>query len=92
MEKTVNRMQIERDVAIAYHVGDRQKVKSILEDLTTQCHKMDRWFDKYLDMFDDKMNVSKRTDPVWKLYYQKFNSYCDLKQSIKTTEYFLGKM
>jgi len=92
MEKTVNRKQVERDVAIAYHVGDRAKVKTILEDLTMQRNKLDRWFDKYLDMFDAKMDRAKRDDPVWKLYFQKFNVYCDLKQSIKTTEYFLGKM
>jgi hypothetical protein len=53
---------------------------------------MDRWFDKYLDMFDEKMNSSERTDPVWKLYFKKFDEYCELKQSLKSTEYFLGKM
>jgi hypothetical protein len=88
----MNRNKIESEVAIAYHVGDSKKVKAIREELASQQSKMDRWFDKYLDMFDEKMNYSQRTDPVWKLYFKKFDEYCELKQSLKTTEYFLRKM
>ena len=42
-------------------------------------------------MFDEKMNASKRNDPVWKLYHAKSDQYNDVIQSIKTAEYYLKK-
>lgn len=83
--------KVEKEVAVAYHTGDSEKIKSILDELIVTQRKLDRWFDKYLDMFDDRMNTSEQSDPVWKLYRKKFDLYCDVKQTIETTKYFLGK-
>lgn len=88
----MNFVEIEKDIAVAYHLKDFDKIDCILSDLKENKSKLDRWFDKYLDMFDDRMNSSDRSDPVWKLYFQKFNFYSDLEHSIKTAKYFLEKM
>lgn len=88
----MNRTQIESDIAIAYHMKDRNKIVELRDDLVSSRHKLDRWFDKYLDMFDTKMNSSQPSDPVWKLYNKKFEVYSDLNKSIKAADYFLGKL
>lgn len=51
--------------------------------------KLDKWFNKYLDLFSDKMTISEKSDPVWKLYNAKSLAYSEVSKHIKTTEYFL---
>ena len=87
----MNRSLIEKDIVIAYMYNNKEKIKDIYIDLVNQRSKMDRWFNKYLDMFDEKMNSVTRNDPVWKLYHAKSEEYSDVTQTIKTAEYYLKK-
>ncbi len=87
----MNRRQIENDIIAAYSSNDTEKVRSIYMDLINTRGKMNRWFNKYLDMFDEKMNNSTRKDPVWKLYHAKSEEYSDVMQTIKIVEYYLKK-
>lgn len=87
----MNRKKIESDIVYAHTYNDREKLMNIYIELVNSRSKMDRWFDKYLDMFDDVMNSRPQTDPIWKLYHKKSDEYSDLVQSIKTAEYFLKK-
>jgi hypothetical protein len=87
----MNRKQIESDIVNAHIYNDPEKLKSLYISLINLRGKLDRWFDKYLDMFDEKMNSSKRNEPVWKLYHAKSDEYNDVVQSIKTAEYYLKK-
>lgn len=87
----MNRKQIEHDIVMAHTFNDNAKLQKIYIDLVNMRSKMDRWFDKYLDMFDEKMNEANRSDPVWKLYHKKSEEYSDMVQTIKTAEYYLKK-
>lgn len=87
----MNRKTVEHDIVNAYLYNDREKLKDIYIDLVNLRGKLDRWFNKYLDMFDDKMNSSKRSDPVWRLYHAKSDEYSNVIQTIKTAEYYLKK-
>lgn len=87
----MNRNQVEHDIAIAYHMSDKIKIREIKEELQSSLYKLDRWFDRYLDTFDEKMKDLPQNDPIWKLYNKKFGMYQDVKMSIKTADYFLGK-
>lgn len=87
----MNRKSVEHDIVNAYLYNDRDKLKDIYIDLVNLRGKLDRWFNKYLDMFDDKMNSSKRSDPVWRLYHAKSDEYSNVIQTIKTAEYYLKK-
>ncbi len=87
----MNRKSIEHDIVNAYTFNDKEKLKSIYIELINVRGKLDRWFNKYLDMFDEKMNSSKRTDPIWRLYHAKSDEYSDIIQTIKTAEYYLKK-
>lgn len=75
----------------AYVYRDIQKIQSVYIDLLNLRAKLDRWFNKYLDMFDDKLTSSDRNDPVWKLYRAKFDEYSNVTHSIKIAEYYLNK-
>lgn len=87
----MNRKQTEYDIVNAHIYNDNEKLTSIYMDLVNLRAKLDRWFNKYLDMFDDKMNSSNTTDPVWKLYHAKSHEYSDVVQTIKTAEYYIRK-
>lgn len=87
----MNRKKIEYDIVSAHTHSDKDKLQKIYIDLVNQKSKMDRWFDKYIDMFDDKMQRVNRTDPVWRLYHIKHEQYSELAQTIKTAEYYLKK-
>lgn len=84
-------MKLGSTIVNAYVYRDMQKIQSIYIDLINLRAKLDRWFNKYLDMFDDKLNSSDRNDPVWKLYRAKSNEYSDVTHSIKIAEYYLNK-
>jgi len=87
----MNRPKIENDIAHAYLYNEHDKINTIYIDLLNIRAKLDRWFNKYLDMFDEKMNSSTRSDPVWKLYHAKSEEYSDVVQTIKTAEYYIRK-
>jgi hypothetical protein len=87
----MNRKKVEHDIVEAYTFNNREKLMNIYLDLINTRSKMNRWFDKYLDMFDDVMSTRDRSDPIWKLYHVKSDEYSDVTQSIKTAEYYLKK-
>lgn len=87
----MNRKQTEHDIVMAHTFNDSAKLQKIYIDLVNLRSKMDRWFDKYLDMFDEKMSTVNRSDPVWKLYHKKSDEYSEVTATIKTAEYYLKK-
>jgi len=87
----MNRSKLENEIANAHLYSEKEKITVIYYDLINLKAKLDRWFNKYLDMFDEKMNSSTRSDPVWKLYHTKSEEYSDVVQTIKTAEYYLRK-
>lgn len=87
----MNRKNIESRIVEAHTFNQREKLQDIYIELVNLKAKMDRWFDKYLDMFDEKMNTVGRQDPIWKLYHKKSDEYSDVVQTIKTAEYYLKK-
>jgi len=87
----MNRKQIESQIVMAHTFNDKSEIQKIYINLINYRSRLDRWFNKYLDMFDEQMNASKNTDPVWRLYNAKSEEYSDVNMSIKTAEYYLKK-
>jgi hypothetical protein len=50
---------------------------------------MDRWFDKFLDMFDDKLSNAEKSDPIKKLYESKYNEYQQVTRTLKVAEHYM---
>lgn len=53
---------------------------------------LDRWFDKYLDMFDKKMKPDQTDTPIWKLYNKKSQEYRELNEVITTANVYITKL
>lgn len=64
-----------------------QELSSRYMELVKERHKLDKWFNKYLDLFSDKMSAVDKTDPTWKLYAAKYDAYENLNKDIKILEY-----
>jgi hypothetical protein len=71
---------------------DLPAIVRIRDDLIKQRQKMDRWFDKYLDMFDRKMDPAKCDTPEWKLYHKKSEEYSTLNSLIKSADQYVKKV
>ena len=87
----MNRKQIESNLSEAHMYNQPQKVEEIYMELINSKGKLDRWFTKYIDMFDEQMNTLPTSHPIWKLYNVKFDQYSDINQTIKTAEYYMKK-
>ena len=53
---------------------------------------MDRWFDKFLDMFERKMSTEDLETPIWKLYRTKTKEYSELNGIITTANVYIRKL
>jgi len=71
---------------------DITALEKIHLSLIKQRKLMDRWFDKYLDMFDRKMNPEETDTPVWKLYKAKSREYSELNEVITTANAYINKL
>ena len=67
-------------------------LEKIRTSLIKQRISMDRWFDKYLDMFEKKMNSDEPDTPIWKLYKQKSKEYSELNGVITTADVYIKKL
>lgn len=84
-----NLRTIESEIITASALRDFDKIKSIYVELTSTKAKMDRWFDRYLDMFNEKLETCDRNDPVKKLYNSKFEEYSKVARVLKVAENYM---
>lgn len=87
----MNRKQIESEMSLANLYNQPQKIEQIYMELINAKGKLDRWFTKYIEMFDEKMSTIPTSHPIWKLYNSKFDQYSEINQTIKTAEYYMKK-
>jgi len=71
---------------------DLVALEKIQKSLLKQRQVMDKWFDKYLDMFDKKMDSSNPDTPIWKLYNTKSQEYSELNEIITTANAYITKL
>lgn len=82
----------ETEIITAYNLKDFDSIRNTYIDLVNDRTKMDRWFDKFLDMFDEKFATMDRKDPARKLYDKKFEEYEHLSRIIKIAEHYMIKV
>ena len=87
----MNTKSIESKIIAAAHLRDFQAIEEIYVDMSNAKIKMDRWFDKYLDMFDEKLATCDRNDPVKKLYNAKFDEYSRINHVIKVAQSYMNQ-
>lgn len=82
---------IEKDIIVAHSQHNNEQIRSIYLELMNSRAKLDRWFNKYLDMFDDKLTHCDRNDPVKKMYNLKYDEYEQINRVIKIAEHYMNK-
>lgn len=85
-------MDYRKQLSEAYMNRDKSTIESIMEKMVNQRLIMDKWFDLFIEKFSDKMDQEKRTAPVWKKYYEKFDEYSDLQRQINTAEFYISNV
>ena len=91
MEMTLR--EIESAVYQAAYYNKSDVLKSSVDELRGRLYNMDRWFDMFLDKFDDKLSDTElsRFDPVKKLYNSKYDEYSKTKQLMVVAENYMKK-
>lgn len=90
MELTLQEMRDK--VSLCVYVRDTPALTRVRDALVHERKVLDAWFDKYLDMFDRKMDPTKPNTKIWQLYHTKTREYSDLQQLIRTTNEYLRKL
>lgn len=85
----MNLRSVESEIVTAAALRDYGKIRDIYIELSSTKTKLDRWFDKYLDMFNEKLEQADRNDPVKKLYNSKFDEYSKVARVIKVAENYM---
>jgi hypothetical protein len=84
-------IELESSIYVSAHTRDYETLNTLIEDLRSRIFKLDRWFDMFLDRFDEKLSECDRSDPVKKLYNTKFDEYSKIKQLIVVAENYMKK-
>lgn len=86
---TMNKHTIQNEIISAYAANDLQKIQDAYIKLINMKGKMDRWFNKFLDMYSEKMDEVGRTHPIMRCYNAKFQEYSDINTVIRTAEHYM---
>ena len=89
MNLNLNLNKLESEIVSCAALRDYSRIREIYDDLSAKRMKLDRWFDKYLDMFSEKLEEVEKTDPVKKLYNTKFDQYSGISRVIKVAEVYM---
>lgn len=90
MDITLNEMR--EKVSLCVIDRNTKDLTRVRDALVQERKVLDKWFDKYLDMFDRKMDPSNPNTKIWQLYHSKTKEYSDLQQLIRTTNEYLRKI
>ena len=80
----------ESEIIMAYKDKNFESIREMYVEMLNTRSKLDRWFNKYLDMFDEKFSTMDRNDPAKKLYFAKYDEYTELNKTIKIAEHFMN--
>ena len=82
---------IERNIIAAATFNEWNTVLEIKDDILRQRCKLDKWFDRYLNMFEEKLQTCKSTDPVKVLFKRKSDEYEHVNRLMRVVEFYLSK-
>lgn len=85
-------MNVTQHINHSYITGNKQELLRVKGELNKQLKDLDVFFEEYLEVFDDQLNASDKSSPVWKAYNDKYKAYENLKHNFKMTDYYLGML
>jgi hypothetical protein len=85
-------MNIKNKLSNAFLYNDSDTIETIFIELCNKRRFLDKWFDKFLDMYDTTMNKEDQSSPIWKKYYERFSEYELITSDIRHAEYYMNKV
>lgn len=82
---------IERDIITAATFHEWNKILEIKDNIFKERCKLDKWFDRYLNMFEEKLQTCSNTDPVKVLFKRKSDEYEHVNRLMRVVEFYLSK-
>ena len=82
---------IERDIIMAATFNEWNKILEIKDNIFLERCKLDKWFDRYLNMFEEKLQTCNSTDPVKVLFKRKSDEYEHVNRLMRVVEFYLSK-
>jgi len=83
--------EIERDIIVAALFNEWDKIAKIKDDIFKERCKLDKWFDRYLNMFEEKLQTCDNADPVKVLFKRKSDEYEKVNRLMRVVEFYLSK-
>lgn len=87
----MNAQEIRTKMLNSYMSNDKQELSTIHTDLLNRRAKLDRWFTRFLDLYDEKLSKANRDDPHKRLYDTKFEQYSELNTLVRAVEHYLAR-
>lgn len=87
----MNAYQLQSEIISSFQLRDKDKILRIRNELVTERNRLDKWFTKFVDMFDTNIAESKVTDPVRVLYEKKYSEYSEISKVINIAETYLKR-
>ena len=87
----MNAQEIRTKMLNSYMSNDKEGLNSIHVDLLNQRAKLNRWFTRFLDLYDEKLAKADRDDPHKRLYETKFAQYSELNTLVRAAEHYLTR-
>lgn len=90
MEISLTEMRDKISLCVIDH--DLPALTKVRDALVYEGKVMDKWFDKYLDMFEKTMKPEQPKTKVWNLYHSKSEEYSKLQNLIRTADVYVAKL
>lgn len=85
-------MNVAQHINHCYQTGDKRELVRVKGALQNEIKQLDIFFEEYLELFSEQMNIANKTEPVWKAYNDKYKAYQNIKQNLKLTSHYLGML
>jgi len=84
-------MSYTRQLADLYHRKEKRKIETITEGIKLRKQELDKFFEEYLELFDEKMSATEdQNAPIWKAYNARYKEWQKLNADLKLATYYLG--
>lgn len=81
-----------KHITHCYTTRNKPELLSIKEKLETQLAEVNTFFDEYLEVFSEEMNMMDRKSSVWRAYNDMFAVWETVKTNLKMTNHYLGML
>lgn len=83
-------MNYTQEISQKYIANDKAGIAALRDELIMRREQLNRWFQYFLDEFSEKMdNGLDSSDPIMKLYRDKYEQYTSINSAIRISESYL---